>query len=265
MRIRDRVVVVTGASSGIGAATALAAAQRGGRMVLVGRNEARLGEVATEIATKGGYARIYPADLSDARRVARPGSDVAAREGPPDILINNAGAGRWLTVEETSATELEAMTAVPYFAAFNLTRECLPGMRRRGSGHIVNVTSVASRLVWPGAAAYTAARRAMLSLSESLRGELAGSGIRVTVATFGTVDTPYWAHNPGSEERLPHAGARIRHLSPEEAAQALLDGIERNAIEIVRPRVFRLLFLLNAMAPRLTAQVMSRGWKAMPP
>jgi uncharacterized protein len=232
-------------------------------MVLVGRDEARLGGVAQQIASSGGHASVYPVDLSDARAVARLASDVAAREGPPDILINNAGAGRWLTVEETSAAELEAMTAVPYFAAFHLTRECLPAMHRRGSGHIVNVTSVASRLVWPGAAAYTAARRAMLSLSESLRAELAGSGIRVTVGTFGTVDTQYWAHNPGSEERLPRAGARMRHLSPDEVARALLDGIERDAIEIVRPRAFRLLFLLHALAPRLTAQVMSRGWKAM--
>lgn len=107
-------------------------------MVLVGRNEARLARVAAEIASSEGHASVYPIDLGDARAVARLASDVAAREEPPDVLINNAGAGRWLTVEETSATELEAMTAVPYFAAFNLTREFLPGMRRRGSGHIVS-------------------------------------------------------------------------------------------------------------------------------
>jgi short-subunit dehydrogenase len=229
-------------------------------MVLVGRHEARLGEVADKIASRGGHAGVYAVDLADSRAVATLARDVATREGTPDVLINNAGAGRWLTVEETSAAELEAMTAVPYFAAFNLSRECLSGMRRRGSGHIVNVTSVAARLVWPGAAAYTAARCAMLSLSESLRAELAGSRIRVTVGTFGTVDTAYWAHNPGSEERLPRTGARMRHLSPEEVAQALLDGIERDAIEIVRPRLFRLLFLLDALAPRITARVMRQGW-----
>jgi short-subunit dehydrogenase len=258
MRLRNRLILVTGASSGIGAAIAVAAARRGGRLALVARDEVRLSKVAREIVSVGGDASIYPVDLSDARGIARLASDVSAREGPPDIVINSAGAGRWLTVEETSAAELEAMTAVPYFAAFNLTRECLPGMRRRGSGHIVNVTSVAARLVWPGAAAYTATRRAMLSLSESLRVELAGSGIGVTLGTFGTIDTPYWAHNPGSEQRLPQAGARMRRLLPEEVAQALLDGIERNAIEVVRPRIFRLLFLLDALMPQTTARVMSR-------
>ena len=186
-----------------------------------------------EITAGGGYPSVHIADLAHAQPVSVLARDLLAREGTPHVLINNAGAGRWLTVEETSSVELEQMMAVPFFAAFNLTRELLPSMRQRGSGHIVNVTSVAARLVFPGAAASPAARCAMLSFSESLRTELAGSGIRVTVGIFGTVDTPYWAHNPGSEQRLPRAGARLmRHLTADEVAQALADGIERDAIEI---------------------------------
>ena len=261
MRIRDRLIVVTGASSGIGAATALAMAQRGGRVAMVARSEERLRSVAQQIVSTGGHATTYVADLADAAAVARFAADVAHAEGHPDVLINNAGAGRWLTVEETSAADLQAMTAVPYFAAFNLTRAFLPAMRQRRGGHIANVTSVAARLVWPGAAAYTAARCAMLSFSESLRYELVGSGVGVTSAIFGTVDTPYWVHNPGSEERLPRAGTRMRRLTAEEVALALADGIERDAYEIVRPGVFRVLFLLDALAPGITARIMSRGWK----
>ena len=253
--------MITGASSGIGAATARVVAERGSRVVLVARDEERLRGVALQIESQGGHACVYPADLTDGLAVVKLAADIVAREGPPDVLVNNAGAGRWLAVEETSAAELEEMMAVPYFAAFNLTRELLPGMRQRGRGHIVNVTSVASRLVWPGAAAYAAARCAMLSFSESLRCELAGSGIGVTLGIFGTVDTAYWAHNPGSEARLPRAGARLRHLTAEEVADALAAGIEHNAREIVRPRVFRLLFLLNALAPGTTARVMSHGWR----
>jgi short-subunit dehydrogenase len=261
MQIRDRLIVVTGASSGIGAATAVALAQRGGRLILVARDKPRLDAVAQRIAEAGGFSTAYAADLGDAGAVAKFAGEVLAQSGAPDVLINNAGAGRWLTVEETSSDELERIMAVPYFAAFNLIREFLPAMRERGAGHIVNVTSVASRLVWPGAAAYIAARRAVLSLSESLRLELADTGIRVTTATFGSVETPYWAHNPGSEERLPQSGNRIRRLTAGEAAAALVRAIERNADEIVRPRVFRLLFFLHAVMPQTTARAMSRGWK----
>jgi short-subunit dehydrogenase len=264
MQIRGRLIVVTGASSGIGAATALAMARRGGRLVLVARDEARLRAVAQQITSSDGYARVYPANLADAGAVATLASDIAAREGEPDVLINNAGAGRWLSVEDTSAAELESIMAVPYFAAFNLTRACLPAMRRRGHGHIVNVTSVAARLVWPDAAAYSAARCAMLSFSESLRAELTGTGIRVTVGIFGTVDTPYWRHNPGSEERLPRAGSRIRRLTAEEVAEAIAEGVAHETSEIVRPRVFRLLFLMNALAPRMTIRIMSRGRQRYP-
>ena len=260
MRIQDRLIVVTGASSGIGAATARAMAHRGGRVALVARSEGGLRRVAQQIVSQGGRATTYVADLADAAAVARFAAAVAAAEGHPDVLINNAGAGRWLTVEETSAADLQAMTAVPYFAAFNLTRALLPAMRQGGSGHIANVTSVAARMVWPGAAAYSAARCAMLSFSESLRHELVGSGVGVTSAIFGTVDTPYWAHNPGSEERLPRAGRRMRRLTADEVARALADGIERDAAEIVRPGVFRVLFFVNALAPRITGRIMSRGW-----
>ncbi len=236
-------------------------ARRGARLILVARDPARLSAVARELASLPTEAHVYAADLADPKAVEALAHDVSARHGTPDVLVNNAGAGRWLTIEETSAEELEQMMAVPYFAAFNLTRAFLPGMRRRGTGHIVNVTSVASRLVWPGAAAYTAARRAVVAFSESLRTELAGTALRVTVTTFGTVSTPYWAHNPGSEDRLPLADRSIPRLTAEAAAEALCRGVERERAEVILPRRFRLLFLLNAVAPKSTAQILRRGWK----
>jgi short-subunit dehydrogenase len=258
--LRNKLVVVTGASSGIGAATARALAGRGARVALVARDQQRLCEVERQITSTQGHATVYSADLADVAATAGLAADVIAREGLPDVLINNAGAGRWLTVEETPPEAVASMMAVPYFAAFNLTRAFLPGMRRRGSGCVLNVTSVASRLVWPGATAYMAARCAMLSFSESLRAELEGSGVRVTTAILGTVDTPYWSHNPGSEQRLPRAGSNTRRLTADEAARALVGGIERGARQIVLPRVFRLILLMNALAPRTTTRIMSRGW-----
>jgi uncharacterized protein len=150
MQIPGMPALVTRASSGIGAATAQALAARGTHVLLPARDRERLAAVAKAV-------------LKDT--------------GASDILVNNAGAGRRLSVLETSPDELQQMMALPFFAAFNLTREFLAAMKQRGSGRIVNVTSVASRLVWPGATAYTAARCAVDALTKGLRLELAGSGI----------------------------------------------------------------------------------------
>lgn len=259
MRIEGTVSVVTGASSGIGEATARALAVKGSRVALLARNKDRLDAIASGIRAGGGQADVYPIDLADPRAIAATAGMILSRTGMPDILINNAGAGRWLPVLQTNADEAAQAIAVPYLAAFNLTREFLGPMLQRGRGHIVNVTSVASYLAWPGAASYTAARRALEGFNAALRADLYGSGIGVTLAIFGTVDSPYWDHNPGSRERLPKQAAGMRSLTPGEAALAIVAGIEGNRRAIVKPAIFRLLFMLNMLFPGRTEKMMCRS------
>lgn len=261
MKISGCTAVVTGASSGIGAATARALSERGVRVILIARDHQRLSAVASGIQHGKGQVRTYPADLSDAAAVASVAQTILSEVGAPDILINNAGAGRWLSVLETSAKDLERMMAVPFFAAFNLTRELLPAMTPRGSGCIVNVTSVGSRLTWPGAAAYLAARRAMDGFNQALRLELAGSGINVMLAMFGSVESSYWSNNPGSRERLPRIASATRFLTAEQVAKAIVDGISRDRRLVLRPPIFSLVLGLNALFPRTTERLMQRrGW-----
>jgi uncharacterized protein len=208
MKIDGGRALVTGASSGIGAATARALSARGASVVLVARNVERLTAVVTGIEAAGGRAKAYTADLAEAREVSRVAHLVQEQHGTPDIVVNNAGAGRWLPIVDTSADELLAMVAVPFLAAFNLTRELLPGMRRRGTGHIVNVTSIGSFLVWPSAAAYISARWAMRGFNEALRAELYGSRIGVSLVGFAQVSSSFWNTTPeaGNGFRPPHTG-----------------------------------------------------------
>jgi short-subunit dehydrogenase len=263
MDLSGCTAIVTGASSGIGAATARALAAKGARVILIARDQQRLEKLVSDIQQSNGWARSYPADLADAAAVASVANAILSDIGPPDILINNAGSGRWLSVLETSATDVEAMMAVPYFAAFNLTRELLPAMKQRGRGSIVNVTSVGSRLTWPGATAYLAARRALDGFNEGLRLELAGSGINVMLAMFGSIETAYWAHNPGSRERLPRITAMTPVLKEQEVATAIVEGIERDRRLVLRPPIYRLVLGLNRLFPRITEWLMLRtGWKA---
>lgn len=258
MRVQGRTAVVTGASSGIGEATARALSSRGVRVSLLGRNRERLEAVAADIRSRGGVGDIFPVDLSDFRATASVAQAILTQIGTPDLLVNNAGAGRWLPLIETTPEEAAQMMAVPYLAAFNITREFLGPMLSRGTGHIVNVTSVASYLAWPGAAAYTAARRALEGFNAALRADVLGSGVGVTLAVFGTVESPYWEHNPGSRQQLPKRAAAMRALTPDEVAEAILRGVEKGSRCVVRPRIFRLLFLLNAVFPRRVEAIMSQ-------
>ncbi len=249
MTLDRALAVVTGASSGIGAATARALAARGSHVVLLARNAERFTAVADDIKRRGGKADIYPVDLANPGAIASAAAHMTEAHGAADILVNNAGAGRWLPILETGAEEAAAMMAVPYLAAFNVTRELLPGMLARHAGHIVNVTSVAARLGMPGAVAYSAARAAMEGFTNALRADLYGTGIGVTLAMFGTVETPYWAHNPGSRERLSARAARVPSLSAETVATLICTAIEGNKRMVLAPKSFRFLFLMNRLFP----------------
>ena len=197
--INGSLSVVTGGSSGIGEAAARALAARGSHVILLARNADRLSAVCTADSERGGHADSYVLDLADPVAIASVANELVSAHGTPHILINNAGAGRWLPLLQTTADEAATMMTVPYLAAFNITRELLSGMLERRSGHIVNVTSVAARLAWPGAVAYSAARAAMEGFTDSLRADLYRSGITVTLAMFGTVDTPYWSTTPAAK------------------------------------------------------------------
>src|SRR5688500_5761481 len=213
MRIDGSMVVITGASFGIGRATAKAMARAGARVVLLARSAAPLASLASEI---GDGAYPYAVDLADARAVDAVVPAILRDHGVPDIVVNCAGAGRWLSVEETTPDEAVQMMAAPYFAAFFVTRAFLPRMLQRGSGRFVNVGSPAARLTFPGATGYIAARWALQGFTEALRVDLRGTGLGVTSVIPGTVATTYFAHNPGVRERIPRITAIGRTLTPEE-------------------------------------------------
>jgi short-subunit dehydrogenase len=261
----SRIVIVTGASSGIGEATAKRYAESGARVLLLARDETRLEAVAAAIAKKGSAAMVYSINLADADATEALAARIARDHGSPHTIINNAGAGRWLPLLDTTPAEALRMLQVPYLAAFTLTRAFLPHMLARKEGRIAFVSSPASYLAWPNAAAYIAARRAVAGLADGLRSEIRGSGLTVTLILLGTVDSPYWRHNPGSREHLPDAGRLMPLLSCEDAAEAIFAGTEAGKRYVVKPGLFRALFILNALFPRLVASRMARAAKPSPP
>jgi hypothetical protein len=155
--------------------------------------------------------------------------------------------------------------AVPYFAAFYVTRAFLPEMLRRDTGHIVNVSSAGSRLVWPGATAYLAARWAVRGFTEALRADLAGTRIGVTLFEGGVVRSPYWEHNPGSRERVPRMGKLVPEISTEEAAGAIVRGIARERRLVVVPFMLKLFYWQHAVLPGVVQWLLTHtGYQRSP-
>ena len=262
MNLENRVALVTGASSGIGAATARALAREGAHVCLLARTESALTDVADEIRAVGGTADVYPVDLSDFDAVEAVAERIESDLGTPDVIVNNAGAGRFLAIEETSPEQAEDMMRVPYLAAFAVTRAFVEDMIARGSGTVVNVTSTAAYAPWPGATAYATARWAMRGFSAALRADLQETDVQVMLLAAGEVESPYFEHNPGSRERLPAISRLFPTLTPEDVADAIVDGLREDRRTVIVPRRVAAVVRLHRLVPRLVEELVVRtGWK----
>jgi len=252
MQIAGRTVLITGASSGIGAATAVAVARQGGRPILLARRQEQLDQLVAQI---GGDARAYAVDCGDREAVAAAAAKILGEIGVPDAIVNNAGAGRFLFFDETEPEEFERMMAAPYFAAVYVTRAFLPAMIERGSGHVLMVNSPISFLAWQGASGYAAARWALRGLSDALRADLRGTGIGVSQVVPSKVSSGYFEHNPGAAEGIPGISRFVGSLTPEQVADLIVDSIERERRLVFAPGRLRLLVSLSRLFPVLSERL----------
>jgi short-subunit dehydrogenase len=250
MNLTDRVVLVTGASSGIGAATARAFGREGAHVVLLARSETKLANVAAEITADGGKAASYPVDLTDPEVVTEVADAVKSDIGHPTVIVNIAGSGEFLAIEETTPADAHRMMAVPYFAAFHVTRAFIPDLLTQNEGHIVNLTSAAAIAPWPGAVAYATARWAMRGFSEALRADLHDTDVEVTQVVAAEVESPYWEHNSGSRERLPTISKLFPTLTPEDVADAIVQSVLQCRRTVLIPRRFRVVAAVHRLFPR---------------
>jgi short-subunit dehydrogenase len=255
-RLKNKIVLITGASSGIGMATARAFAGAGATLLLVARNAERLLEVEALLRKSGARAHSFPLDISDPKAVQSTAAAIVEAFGTPDVLINNAGSGTWKFIHETAFEEVHQFMAVPFYGAFYMTKAFLDGMLKRGSGHIVNMTSYAGMIPFSGATSYVVARKAMIGFHEALTADLHRTGITTSLAYFAKVESSYWENNPGSEERVPGSAALVPAITPEKAARAILRGVNRGRRTIYTPRILYLFNLLHRWTPWFTRWLM---------
>lgn len=189
------MALITGASSGIGAATAHALAGEGAAVALVARRHDRLVELAEQIERAGGRAVPLQADISDHGKVEAVVSDVAGELGGLHVLVNNAGVMLLGPLDGAEIREWQRMVEVNVLGLLYCTREALPVIRDSGGGHIVNLSSVAGRTTGVGSAVYNLTKWGVTGFSDALRQEALHSGIRVTCVEPGFVDTELQGHN----------------------------------------------------------------------
>lgn len=233
MRLSGARVLITGASSGIGAATAREMARAGARLVLAGRDGRRLEAVAAET---GG--RTLPGDLAGGV------ADLARRAGPVDVLVSNAGAGWAGPLARMPEAAIERLVTVNLAAPLLLTRLLLPGMIERGRGHVVFVASIAGAVGVREEAVYSATKAGLLIFAEGLRHELHRVGVSVVLP--GVVDTPFF-----DRRGTPYARKRPVPVPPERVARAIVSAVEHDRAETYVPGWLRLPSRVKGAAPGL--------------
>ena len=224
--LSDRAVAITGASSGIGEATALLCARSGASVALAARRGDRIDELAQRIEAEGGRAIAVPTDVAD-EAAARAFVQRAHDElGPLDALINNAGVMLLGPVEGADTDQWRQMIDVNVLGLLYCTHAALPLMREQGSGHIVNVSSVAGRRANNGAAVYNLTKFGVNGFTEALRQEASRCGVRVTVIEPGYVETELQGHNAGNPkvaatmEKMKEQLGEV--LQPDDIAEAIV-------------------------------------------
>lgn len=253
MSENPKLVLITGASSGIGAASARLFARMGYKVVLIGRRREALEQVASEI---GIAAIVEPCDASDGDAMLAMAARVRQEHGVPDVIVNSAGAGKWKRIENTSPDEAVSMMGAPHCAAFNATHAFMNDMLDRNSGVIVHISSPISLFTWPSSVGYAASRWAMRGMHEALCDDLYWTDVHSCHLVFGKVSSEYFDNNPGAEERIPKLAKTVRTLTPDDCARIIAKVVRRPRRQSVYPFMMRFYYWSYLLFPWVTRKLL---------
>jgi hypothetical protein len=257
MNFKDKVVLITGASSGIGRASAIQFAKKGANVILVARNKEKLLQADKDLKKFNVSTLVCECDISNKTQVKKMSKTVLEKFESVDILVNNAGFAIYGSVSNLTTEEIESQMATNYFGMVYCIKNFLPLMIKRKSGHIVNVASVAGSFGLPGIASYCASKFAMLGFSEGLKHELKGTGVGITVVSPIMVRTSFFDHS--SFENMPKYSPTS--LSAETVANAILKASHSPRLEIIVPSVVRVAIWMKNTFPYLINPILGSAFK----
>ena len=248
--MKNKLILITGGSSGIGKAAAIELFKKGARIILQARNIEKLKSTAKEIDPSGKRISYYSTNLADPDSVKEAAKTIIKNEGVPDVIINSAGAGEWLSFKEASLLHYKETMESPYLATANTCKVYFDKMQERGNGHFIIINSAACYFSFPGATGYTPSRWAMLGFSKSLQADLYDTNFNVSMIALGKVDSPYFENNPISEERIPRlVNWLIPTMSVKDAGKVIAKTVEHKKSIIIRPFMMRISVFLNRLFP----------------
>ena len=257
MDFKNKTILITGASSGIGKQSAIEFAKLGANIVLVARRKEKLDELANELKKFNVSALVCSCDVSDKEQVKEMSKTVLEKFDSIDVLVNNAGFAIYGSVKNLSIEEIESQMETNYFGMMYCIKNFLPSMLEKKSGHIVNVASVAASFGLPGIASYCASKFAMLGFSEGLKHELSGTGVGITVVSPIMVRTDFFDHP--SFEKMPKYSSTS--LSSKTVAKAILKAANSPRLEIIVPSVVRSAVWLKHTFPYFINPIIGKSFK----
>jgi len=252
------VILITGASSGIGAACARLFASHGYRLSLAARRSDRLEALAKEIQQVGGEVLTVTADVSNLDEIYRLLEVTLERFGQIDVLINNAGFGRLNWLEKLNPIEdIEAQLKVNVLAVVQMSRAVLPHMIERRAGHIINMASIASYIATPTYSVYAASKHAVRGFTDSLRREVSVHGIYVTGIYPGAVRTEFSLHT-GARRKTGIGTPNAIRMEADDVARAVLSAVQRPRRAIILPWYMRFAIWMNALFPGILDRMIEK-------
>lgn len=264
--IKGKTVVITGAASGIGRATAIALARAGARVVAADLDRAGLAQTASLIAEAGGKATPYLVDVASRDAVHAFAQEVETALGGADIVINNAGVAQVATVEELSYEDFEWVMNIDFWGMVYGTKAFLPQLRAKGEGHIVNVSSIFGLFAVPTQAAYNSAKFAVRGFTEALRHEMRDTEIKVSCVHPGGIKTNIMRNarflqsvQQTVREEAASGFDRLARTTPDRAAEVILAGIRKNKGRILIGTDAKILDLIQRLMPASYGKILFRG------
>ncbi|MFC5648110.1 SDR family NAD(P)-dependent oxidoreductase [Paenibacillus solisilvae] len=251
--INGKIVLITGATSGIGAETAKLLAARGAIPLLTGRNEHKLREIAAACSGRFG---CYKLDVTDDAEVSKVIAQAAEDFGRIDVLLNNAGYGVFETFAEAPLERFADMMDTNYMGIVRCAKAVLPIMQKQGAGHIINVASMAGKLSTAKSSGYAATKHAVLGLTNAMRTELAPWGITVSAVNPGPIDTPFLSI--ADPDGTYADKVRGYMLKPMQVAEAIIRVIDRQSAEVDLPLSASIGIRIYGLFPRLADRIAGR-------
>jgi NADP-dependent 3-hydroxy acid dehydrogenase YdfG len=261
---KDKIIIITGAASGIGRALSEDLARRGARLIMADMNEELLKETAAAITKAGGQAWPQKLDVRDCAAVQKLVADVVAEHGRLDYIFNNAGIGVLGEARDFTYDDWKRVIDTDLYGVVNGVAATYPIMVQQGFGHIVNTSSLAGLVPIPGEISYTASKYAVVGLSNALRIEGEDLGVKVSVVCPGLIDTPILRTTKTLKVDLEQAIKELpKPIPPSQCARIILRGVEKNRATIIITGLTWFAWIVQRISPGILAWLLEQNLKKL--